>query len=179
MGTVIQMVRTAAPDQQTGVGPFRRFTGIPSRKAKASTVLNTIAMQEKPFFALTTQLLDSVRDHDFRTLAGLCDDDFGIVDIATTGGSVIIRNRAGWEEWFTGLFAQLDALRAQTWSEITGYEAVSSGEMGYSVVDFNQILVTEDEKLRFGVIATIIWKRVDGRWKESRYHSSLIGVEKI
>jgi len=26
------------------------------------------------------------------------------------------------------------------------------------------------------VIATIIWKREDDGWKESRYHSSLIGV---
>jgi hypothetical protein len=140
---------------------------------------STIEMQEKPFFALTTQLLDSVRDHDFGRLSALCDDDFGIVDIGTTGGSVIIRDRAGWEQWFTGLFAQLDALHARTWSEITGYEAVIAGEMGYSVVDFDQILATEDEKLRFGVIATIIWKRVDGTWKESRYHSSLVGVEKI
>ena len=34
-------------------------------------------------------------------------------------------------------------------------------------------------RLMVGVIATIIWKRVDGVWKESRYHSSLVGVEKI
>ncbi len=159
-------------------GRTRRGAGS-ARPAKGSSLMNTIQMQEKPFFSLTTQLLDSVRDHDFRRLSALCDDDFGIVDIGTTGGSVIIRDRAGWEEWFIGLFAQLDALRARTWSEITGYEAVLSGDMGYSVVDFDQILITEDEKLRFGVIATIIWKRVDGTWRESRYHSSLVGVEKI
>ena len=141
--------------------------------------MKTIAMQEKPFFALTTQLLDCVRDHDFRKLSTLCDDDFGIVDITTTGGSKIIRDRAGWEEWFTNLFAELDGLRAQTWSEITSYEAVLNGDMGYSVVDFDQIFVTEGEKLRFKVIATIIWKRVDGHWREARYHSSLVGVEKI
>ena len=151
--------------------------GIP--RQKGVPLLNTIAMQEKPFFALTTRLLDCVRDHDYGTLSVMCDDDFGIVDITTTGGSKIIRDRAGWEEWFTTLFAQLDALRAQTWSEITDYQAVLSGDMGYSVVDFDQIFVTEGEKLRFKVIATIIWKRVDGRWRESRYHSSLIGVEKI
>ena len=141
--------------------------------------MNTITMQEKPFYGLTLDLLDSVRDHDYGRLAELCDDDFGIVDITTTGGSKIIRDRAGWEEWFTSLVAQLDALRAQTWSEITGYESVVSGDMGYSVVDFDQVFVTEEDKLRFGVIATIIWKRVDGTWKESRYHSSLVGVEKI
>jgi len=141
--------------------------------------MNTITMQDKPFYGLTLDLLDCVRDHDFRTLSAMCDDDFGIVDITTTGGSLIIRDRAGWEEWFTGLFAQLDALRAQTWSEITGYESVVSGDMGYSVVDFDQTFIAEEEKLRFGVIATIIWKRVDGVWKESRYHSSLVGVQKI
>ncbi len=178
--SVLSLVGTSLTREiETDVAPTRSTVGTPVRRQKRSTVVDTIRMQEKPFFALTTQLLDGVRDHDFRVLSDLCDDDFGIVDIATTGGSVIIRDRAGWEEWFTGLFAQLDALRAQTWSEITGYQAVLGGDMGYSVVDFNQILVTEDEKLRFGVIATIIWKRVDGRWKEARYHSSLLAVEKI
>ena len=139
----------------------------------------TVAMQDKPFFDLTTQLLDCVRDHNDAVLSEMCDDDFGIVDITTTGGSMVIRDRAGWEEWFTGLFGQLDALRARTWSDITGYEAIASGDMGYSVVDFDQTLITEDEQLRFHVLATIIWKRVDGGWKESRYHSSLLGVEQI
>lgn len=152
-------------------------TGRPSSKTGA--VVKTIEMQAKPFYELTSQLLDCVRDHDFRTLSTICDDDFGIVDITTNGGSLIIRDRPEWEDWFTGLFAQLDALRAQTWSDITGYEAVSSGDMGYSVVDFAQTFITEDDKLRFDVIATIIWKRVDGVWKESRYHSSLLRVEKI
>ncbi len=168
-----------ARDRQRDAGAIRRTAGSTPRPAKASKLMNTIQMQEKPFYALTTQLLDCVRDHNFRRLSAMCDDDFGIVDITTSGGSLIIRDRAGWEEWFTGLFAQLDALRAQTWSEITGYESVLSGEMGYSVVDFDQVFVTEEEKLRFSVIATIIWKRVDGGWKESRYHSSLVGVEKI
>ena len=48
--------------------------------------------------------------------------------------------------------------------------------MGYSVVDFDQMLVVGDKKMRFSVIATIIWKLESGNWKESRYHSSLIKV---
>ena len=134
------------------------------------------ADRRKPFYDLTVRLLGCVRDHDLPTLSALCDDDFGIVEITTTGGSMVIRDRAAWEEWFTGLFAQLDAAKASTWSEITGYEARMGADMAYSVVDFDQMFVTEQESLRFTVIATIIWKREDGAWKESRYHSSLIAV---
>ena len=139
-------------------------------------MLKADAMQEKPFYLQTVELLNCVRDHDFRRLSEICDDDFGIVDITTDGGSLVIRDRAGWENWFTGLFAQLDTMSARTWSDITGYEAVRLGDMGYSVVDFDQALVTETEHLRFSVVATVIWKRVDGVWKESRYHSSLVRV---
>lgn len=141
--------------------------------------MSSIAMQEKPFYAQTVELLDCVRDHDFQRLSEICDDDFGIVDIKTDGGSLVIRDRSGWEEWFVGLFAQLDSLAARTWSDITGYQAVRSGDMGYSVVDFDQTLETDAEKLRFSVVATVIWKRIDQTWKESRYHSSLVKVEKI
>lgn len=139
----------------------------------------TVAMQSAPFYALTVELLGCVSEHDFLRLSEMCDDDFGIVDVTVNGGSLVIRDRVGWEEWFTGLFAQLDALSAQTWSDITAYQAVHSGDFGYSVVEFDQTLVTEEEKLRFGVIATIIWKKVDGQWKEARYHGSLVGVQKI
>ena len=142
----------------------------------ATTTKARATMQAKPLYDLTASLLGCVRDHDFTTLARLCDDDFGIVEITTTGGSLIIRDRAGWEEWFTGLFAQLDAAQAHTWSEITGYDARMGQDMAYSVVDFDQMFVTEQESLRFTVIATIIWKQQDGEWKESRYHSSLIAV---
>lgn len=133
-------------------------------------------MESKPLYDLTVSLLACVRDHDFTTLATLCDDDFGIVEITTTGGSLVIRDRTGWVEWFTGLFAQLDAAKARTWSEITGYEARVGQDMAYSVVDFDQMFMTEQDSLRFTVIATIIWKKEDGSWKESRYHSSLVRV---
>ncbi|MEO5832910.1 MAG: nuclear transport factor 2 family protein [Nakamurella sp.] len=141
--------------------------------------MDTVTMADKAFYALTVELLGCVADHDYVRLSEICDDDFGIVDITLNGGSLVIRDRAGWEEWFTGLFAQLDSLPARTWSDITAYESVHAGDMGYSVVEFDQTLVTDDEKLRFSVIATIIWKRVDGVWKESRYHGSLLGVQKI
>jgi hypothetical protein len=131
----------------------------------------------KPFYAETEQLFAHVRDHAFEPLAALCDDDFGIVDINAEGGTLVIRNRAEWEAWFRGLFSQLTALQAQTWSEITHYEAVQTAEMGYSVVDFDQLLVLPDKRLRFCCLSTIIWKKVGDSWKEARYHSSLLGVK--
>jgi hypothetical protein len=139
----------------------------------------TTAVETKPFYARTKQMLDCVRDHDFEQLAKICDDDFGIIDINTEGGSEIIRDRAGWEDWFKGLFAKLEEMNAQTWSEITHYEALEGKDMGYSVVDFDQIFIAGEQRLRFSVIATIIWKWVDGEWIESRYHSSLVGVKPL
>jgi hypothetical protein len=131
--------------------------------------------EEQPFFELTVELLNSVRDHHFERLSQICDDDFGIVDINPEGGSQIIRNRQQWEEWFRGLFSQLKSRGAVTWSEITRYEALQKGEMGYSVVDFDQIFVEGSQKLKFPVLATIIWKKEGHVWRESRYHSSLTG----
>lgn len=133
-------------------------------------------MEDKPFFAEMQQLFAYVRDHDFARLAALCDDDFGIIDINAEGGTLVIRNRAEWEQWFQSLFAQLTTLQAQTWSEITRYEAVQTAEMGYSVVDFDQMLVFGGKRMRFSCLSTIIWKKVGETWKEARYHSSLLGV---
>ncbi|MCE2935734.1 MAG: nuclear transport factor 2 family protein [Cyclobacteriaceae bacterium] len=131
----------------------------------------------KPFFELTQEMLNCVRDFDFDRLSEICDDDYGIVDINTTGGSEIIRDRAGWEAWFRGLFVNLKGMNASTWSEITQYEVVTGENMAYSVVDFDQIFITPEQKLRFGVVATIIWKKTPDGWKEARYHSSLKGVQ--
>jgi hypothetical protein len=133
-------------------------------------------MHDQPFFTQTQRLLDCVRDHNFTELAQLCDDDFGIVDLNDEGGSVVIRTRAEWEDWFRTLFAKLDHMQAQTWSEITGYQAVQTTEMGYSVVDFDQLLVFGGKRLRFTCISTIIWKKAGDEWKEARYHSSLLNV---
>lgn len=136
----------------------------------------TEEMRNKPFYQLTEELFHCVSKHNFERLAQLCDDDFGIIDINTVGGSEIIRDRAGWEAWFSGLFAKLAEMKAETWSEITHYEAIAHADMGYGVVDFDQVFIAGDQKLRFSVIATIIWKKVGDGWKESRYHSSLIKV---
>ncbi|WKN41544.1 nuclear transport factor 2 family protein [Tunicatimonas pelagia] len=136
-------------------------------------------MLQKPFFDLTLEMLDCVRDHNFNRLSQICDDDYGIVDINTEGGSEIIRDRAGWEKWFSGLFKTLDQMQAETWSEITNYEAQQTDDMGYSVVDFDQMFVVGEKRMRFSVIATIIWKKVAQEWKEARYHSSLIQIEEL
>ncbi len=130
--------------------------------------------QSKPFFALTVEMLGCVRDHNFSRLEQICDDDYGIVDIDTEGGSRIARNQTEWAAWFTGLFKQLDTLQATTWSEVTGYEALEKQGMGYSVVDFDQLFVVGEKRMRFSVIATIIWKRSGDGWQESRYHGSLL-----
>jgi ketosteroid isomerase-like protein len=132
----------------------------------------------QPFFGETLTLLRAVRDHDFDTLADLCDDDFGIVDIAPDGSGVPIRTRTEWEAWFRdGLFPKLEALGADTDSEITGYQALVSGDLGYGVLDFRQTLVMGELVATFDCIATIIWKRAASGWKESRWHCSVISSD--
>lgn len=132
---------------------------------------------EKPLFNLTAEMFECVKDHNFDRLSEICDDDFGIIDINPEGGSEIMRDREGWENWFKGLFKNLSILGATTWSEITHYEESVTGHMAYSVVDFDQVFIQGDKNMRFGVIATIIWKKVDNIWKEARYHSSLKGIK--
>lgn len=134
-------------------------------------------MENKPFYQETLTLFESVAKHDFDTLANLCDDDFGIVDLNEEGKNVIIRTRQEWEDWFRTLFTKLDTMKANTWTEVTNYEAVQEEKLGYSVVDFDQILEVGEQKLRFSCIVTIIWKKTESGWKEARYHSSLIGVK--
>ena len=150
---------------------------------KMKTVTENIVypqkLLQKPFFELTVEMLDCVRDHDFQRLSTICDDDFGIVDINTEGNSELIKNRGEWEKWFKTLFKQLKDINALTWSEITDFESVKGKELGYSVVYFDQILVIGSKKMKYSVVATIIWKLVDSEWKEARYHSSLTGVEEV
>ena len=88
---------------------------------------------KRPFYAETLTLLRSVRDHDFETLAWLCDDDFGSVDVDPSGDARPIRNRVEWERWFHELFATLDAMGAETDSEVLDYKAMVEGSMGMSV----------------------------------------------
>jgi hypothetical protein len=133
--------------------------------------------ESKPFFADTITLLRSVRDHDFDTLAELCDDDYGIVDIAPDGTNVAIRTREEWEGWFHGLFGQLDAMNAATDSEILAYDAVEADSMGYSVLEFRQTLTVGDLVASFDCMTTIVWKNVDGVWREARWHGSVLSSD--
>lgn len=130
--------------------------------------------EDRPFFDLTVALLRAVRDHDQAALARICDDDYGIVDIAPDGGSVAVRNQEEHAAWFANLFAQLDALGAHTDSEVLGYEAVQGDDLGYSVLDFRQTLEMGDLVATFDCITTIVWKRVGDRWLEARWHGSVL-----
>jgi ketosteroid isomerase-like protein len=129
------------------------------------------------FFAETVTLLRSVRDHDFDTLAALCDDDFGIVDVDPSGAARPIRDRAGWEKWFHELFATLTAMGASTDSRIDDYRAVASGDMGFSVLDFTQTLAVGEHVASFECVATIVWKRTPEGWREARWHASVISSD--
>lgn len=131
-------------------------------------------MNKKPFYQQTLTLFKWVSSHDFDTLADLCDDDFGIIDLDPEGRSVPVANRAEWENWFRMLFARLDEINAHTYTEIRTYDALQTSEMGYSVVNFDQFLEVGEQNLKFNCITTLIWKRTDQGWKESRWHCSLI-----
>ena len=134
-------------------------------------------MNAQPFATETKTLFRCVSEHDFDTLAALCDDDFGIIDLGTEGQNVVVETREEWENWFHALFAKLDAMQATTRTEIEKYRALVNGDMGYSVVDFCQILDVQGQEGRFYCVVTIIWKRVGDEWKESRWHCSLIRTE--
>ncbi len=134
----------------------------------------------KPFYTETELLFTCVSKHDFDTLADLCDDDFGIIDLDPQGKNVVVHDRAGWENWFKTLFQKLSDMQAHTYTEIRDYQALAHETLGYSVVNFDQFLEVANQKLKFNCMVTIIWKKVGDRWKESRWHVSLInGPESI
>lgn len=131
----------------------------------------------EPFFAETVTLLRSVRNHDFDTLADLCDDDFGIVDLDQSGQNVMVRTREEWEAWFRRLFSELDAMGAETDSEITSYDAVEGTDLGYSVVEFRQSLTLGEAVGLFDCVVTIVWKKTPEGWREARWHVSLLSSD--
>lgn len=133
--------------------------------------------ETQPFFEETQRLFHYVSTHNFDDLAALCDDDFGIVDLGPSGESVVVDDRAGWEKWFHDLFATLDEMQAETDTEITDYKALKHETMGYSVVKFTQRLGVGGKDAFFHCIVTIIWKKTDAGWKESRWHVSLLSVD--
>ncbi len=133
--------------------------------------------EKKPFYDETVRLFKYVSENNFDDLAALCDDDFGIVDIDTDGGSKMIRTRQEWENWFHELFAKLKAMNAHTDTEILAYDALQTESMGYSVVEFCQRLHVNGQVGKFFCVVTIVWKRIDGFWKEARWHASLLRQE--
>lgn len=134
-------------------------------------------IQTAPLLEETQTLFRCVAEQDYDTLANLCDDDFGIIDIAPDGGSVLIPDRPGWENWFHTLFAQLNAMQAKTWTDILQYNALRHETMAYSAVEFCQYLAVGGQTHRFFCVATIIWKKTDKGWKESRWHCSVLRRE--
>lgn len=132
---------------------------------------------DQPFYDLTVTLLRSVRDHDFATLAALCDDDFGIVDIDVAGNARPIRDRTDWEEWFTTLFGTLDSMNATTDSIIRDYRALSQGSLGFAALEFQQTLTVGNRVATFECVATIIWKLTADGWREARWHASIISAD--
>jgi ketosteroid isomerase-like protein len=156
---------------------FASTATVPSRPTTSMLDEPLQRFADTPFFAETLTLLRSVRDHDFDTLAALCDDDFGIVDVDPSGAARPIRDRAGWEAWFHELFATLDAMGASTDSRIDDYHAIDAGDLGYSVLDFTQTLVVGEHVASFECVATIIWKRTPDGWREARWHASVISSE--
>lgn len=133
--------------------------------------------RDQPFYEETLTLLRCVRDRDFDTLADLCDDDFGIVDVDPSGAARPVRDRAGWEEWFRGLFATLETMGADTDSIVLDYRALESGALGYGVLEFEQTLTLGPHTARFQCVATIIWKLTPQGWRESRWHASVISSQ--
>ena len=131
----------------------------------------------QPFYDLTLALLRSVRDHDFATLASLCDDDFGIVDIDVAGTARPIRNRTEWEAWFTTLFATLRSMDATTDSIIRDYRALSQDSLGFGVLEFQQIVTVGSHVATFECVATIVWKLTADGWREARWHASVVSSD--
>jgi len=132
---------------------------------------------DAPFFAETVTLLRSVRDHDFDTLAELCDDDFGIVDLDQSGANVMVRTRQDWENWFQRLFGEMAAAAATTDSEILNYDALAGSDLGFSVLEFRQSLQVGEHTGFFDCVATIVWKQTPEGWKEARWHVSLLSAD--
>ena len=118
-----------------------------------------------------------MRDHDFATLAELCDDDFGIVDIDVSGAARPIRDRPEWEEWFTTLFATMQGMGAATDSFILDYRALSHDTLGFGVLEFRQTLTVGPHVAVFDCVATLVWKLTEQGWREARWHASVVSSD--
>ena len=137
------------------------------------SLLDTIDRQ-LAFLPETMRLFSYVSTQNFDDLAALCDDDFGIVDLDPNGGSVMVRTRKEWEDWFHGLFQQLNTMHASTTTTITQYDVLPGEVLAMSVVEFDQHLHVGEQTHTFGCVVTIVWKKTAHGWQEARWHVSLI-----
>lgn len=136
--------------------------------------LAAFAARGTPFAAETAELLAAVRDRDLRTLEARCDDDLGIIDLAPDGGAMVLDDRAAWEAWFVGLFAQLTEMEAETDSLVETFDSVVWIDAGMSVLTWWQTVTVGALTGWFRCQATIVWKRDGDRWVEARWHASLL-----
>lgn len=133
---------------------------------------------EPRFLGHCWALVNAVRDHDLQGLTTLCDDTFGIVDLGPDGTAVAVEDPAGHREWFSTLFARLEEMDAATWTELTRLRSQLLGQDA-ALVDLRmtQSLRIGEQTGRFHCAGTVVFKRVEGRWVEARWHLSLLGTE--
>ena len=153
---------------------LREGSGMGRRTMPAPPNGGRPPFEDQPFYNETVRLLQSIRDRDFDTLAALCDDDFGIIDV---GSERPIRTRGEWERWFTTMFASLDGMGAETSAVILDYQGLRQGALGFGVLEFRQILRAGRHVATADCVATIIWKLTPTGWREARWHASVISSQ--
>ncbi|WP_322411337.1 YybH family protein [Microbacterium invictum] len=129
-------------------------------------------MSTEPLRMQTQALLDAVNALDLEALRAMVDDDYGIVDVDPQGRSVVIDSTAEWEAYMATNFAAMRTAGAVLSSRVVGYHGEEAGDLGYSVVRFVQRVEIGDSVIENPCIATIVWKRTPGGWKEARWHCS-------
>ena len=131
---------------------------------------------EPPFRGHVEALLRAVAEHDGEALATLCDDSLGIVDAGPDLTPRAIRDQQEHAAWFGELFATLDAMGAQTGSDVTELRTEFLGEdAAHSDLRFTQHVTVGDQRAEVDAVATVVWKRMDdGRWVEARWHVSVL-----
>ena len=135
---------------------------------------STLPVAGAPFINETTDLLRAVNDRDFDALLAMGDEDFSTIEVDSVGGRTRVRTLPDWAPRLRRFFVLVEALNATTDSEITGYRAVETSELGYSVVEFRQDVVGAAFIATFDCVATIIWRPSDDGWQEACWHCSVV-----
>jgi hypothetical protein len=130
--------------------------------------------KETPFYQLTRSLLDSVNTLDYDGLRRMVDDEFGIVDVDPEGKSIVIDDMDAWERYMRVNMEAMRDAEAELSSEILDYRESATTDMAFSVVRFRQDVGLGSQTISNFCLATIIWKRQNGSWKEARWHCSLL-----